>query len=144
MFDIRKKIRRQHFTTGRRRQHAGTGKQTEQNKKDMEAESRGSAQIRGWNWNAAQGLPIPTIEKPRQGNDLLPTLRTKFTTKTDGEKVEALKANSDLSSEQRQAALAQIRTETEHPSRRARDKLSTLPKQCGWWINNLAPSIRKR
>jgi len=45
--------------------------------------------------------------------------------------VEALKANSDLSSEQRQAALAQIRTETEASvkNRARRQTFQTLPKQ---------------
>ena len=58
------------------------------------------------------------------------------------EGVKKLRENKDLTSEQRQAALQDIRTETENTLKQTLGEKAykSYLKNGGWWINNLAPS----
>jgi len=61
------------------------------------------------------------------------------------ESAKQLRENKDLTAEARQAALQQVRTETEAALRQALgDKIyNSYLKNGGWWINNLAPAPPK-
>jgi len=103
---------------------------------------------KGLELERAQDYQYQQLKSLARRNDLPADTANKiYDYKQTAEKaVEALKANSDLSSEQRQAALAQLRTETEASVKTALgDKLfKRYQSNGGWWINNLAPSISQR
>lgn len=148
LFDIRSKYGDSIYNYGDAGNDAATIKQIEQNKKDMQAEI---AVALGTDKSAelarAQDYQYQQLASLARHNDLPADTATKvYNFKSASEAaVKDLRANSDLTPEQRQAALAQIRAETEASVQAALgDKLyKRYLSNGGWWLNNIAPPARK-
>lgn len=149
LFDIRSKYGDSILNYGDTGNDADAIKQIEQNKKDMQAEiaaalGTGTAQ----ELQRAQDYSYQQLASLAKHNDLPADTAAKiYDFKSESEKaVQELRANNDLTSEQRQAELAQIRAVTEASVKAALgDKLyKRYMSNGGWWLNNIAPSTSQR
>lgn len=148
MFDVRKKYGDSIYSWGDADNTPEQRKQIEQNKKDMMAEIASAVGAdKTAELERAQDYQYQQLASLAKRNDLPAETAPKiYDFKTSAEKaVEALNANQDLSPEQRQTALAQIRTETEASVKAALgDKLfKRYQSNGGWWINQLGPAPKK-
>jgi len=149
LFDIRSKYGDSIYNYGDAGNDADTIKQIEQNKKDMQAEiavalgTDKSAELQ-----RAQDYQFQQLASLASHNDLPADTAPKiYDFKQAAEKAAAaVKASPDLSPEERQVALAQIRAETEASVKAALgDKLfKRYTGNGGWWLNNIAPSTSQR
>ena len=149
LFDIRSKYGDSIYNYGDAGNDPDTIKQIEQNKKDMQAEIAAAlGPDKFAELDRAQDYQYQQLASLARHNDLPAETAPKiYDFKQAAEKTaEALKASPDLSPEERQAALAQIRTETEASVKAALgDKLfKRYLSNGGWWLNNLAPSTSQR
>jgi hypothetical protein len=148
LFDVRNKYGDSIYNYSDDANDAGAIAQIEQNKKDMQAEIAAAMgtdkaseleRVQDFSYQALAGLA--------RHNDLPADTAPKiYDYKQTAEKaVQDLDANLDLTPDQRQAALQQIRAETEQSVRTALgDKLyKRYLKNEGWWIHNLAPTADK-
>jgi len=127
---------------------AETIKKIEQNKKDMQAEIAAALGAdKSAELERAQDYQYQQLASLARHNDLPPETAPKiYDFKQAAEKAAAaLKASQDLTPEERQAALAQIRAETEASVKTALgDKLfKRYLSNGGWWLNNIAAPARK-
>jgi hypothetical protein len=148
LFDIRSKYGDSIYNYGDAGNSPDAIKQVEQNKKDMQSEIAAalgtdkSAELeRAQDYNYQQLVSLATH------NDLPPDTAPKiYDVKQAAETAAAaVKASQDLSPAEQQAALAQIRAETEASVKTA---LGDKPYQRylnngAWWLNNIAPPARK-
>ena len=147
LYDVRKKYGDSIYNWGDANNDEVARKQIEQNKKDMMAEL---ATTLGGDKTAelerAQDYQFQQLKSLAKRNDLPADTAPKiYDFKLAAEKaVETLNANQDLSPEQRQTALAQIRTETETSVKTALgDKLfKRYQSNGGWWISQLATETK--
>ncbi len=147
MFDIREKYGDSIYNWADAGNNADTIKQIEQNKKDMQAEIAGALGTeKAQELERAQDYNYQQLASLAKRNDLPSDTATKiYDFKGESEKAaQALRTNPDLTPEQRQAALAEIRTETEQAVKTALgDKLyKRYLNDGGWWLNNIAPRPR--
>jgi len=124
-------------------------KQIEQNKKDMEAQLAAALGTdKEQELERAQDYSYQQLAHLAKRNDLPADTASKiYDFKQTAEKaVQDLQANTDLTPEQRQAALAQIGSETQQSVKSALgDKLyRRYLNNGGWWLNNLAPAPRPK
>jgi hypothetical protein len=145
MFDLRKKYGDSIYNWGDANNTPEQRKQIEQNKKDMEAEIAAAIGAdKGLELQRAQDYQYQQLASLAKHNDLPADTAPKiYDYKQTAEKaVEAVNASTDLTPEQRQAALTQIRTETEASLKATLgDKLfKRYQSNGGYWINNLAPA----
>lgn len=149
MFDLRKKYGDSIYNYGDANNNEAMRKQIEQNKKDMMAEiGTALGTDKASELERAQDYQYQQLTSLAKHNDLPADTAPKiYDFKQTAEKAaEALKANQDLTPEQRQVALGQIRTETEASVKAALgDKLfKRYLNNGGWWLNGLAPSTSQR
>ena len=149
MFDIRQKYGDSIYNYGDANNNEAMRKQIEQNKKDMMAEiGTALGTDKASELERAQDYQYQQLTSLAKHNDLPADTAPKiYDFKQTAEKAaESLKANQDLSAEQRQTALAQIRTETEASVKAALgDKLfKRYMNNGGWWLNSLAPATAQR
>jgi hypothetical protein len=149
LFDIRSKYGDSIYNYGDAGNDADTIKQIEQNKKDMQAEIAAALGTdKSAELERAQDYQYQQLASLARHNDLPADTAPKiYDFKQAAEKAAAaVKASPDLSPEERQAALAQIRTETEASVKTALgDKLyKRYTSNGGWWLNNIAPSTSQR
>ena len=148
LFDIRSQYGDSIYNYGDAGNDAATIKQIEQNKKDMSAEIAATLGTdKSAELERAQDYQYQQLASLARHNDLPPETAPKiYDFKQAAEKAaEALKASPDFSSQERQAALAQIRAETEASVKAALgDKLyKRYMSNGGWWLNNIAPAAKK-
>jgi 2-hydroxychromene-2-carboxylate isomerase len=146
LFDIRSKYGDSIYNYGDAGNDADAMKQIEQNKKDLQADiasavgaDKAQQLERAQDYSYQElnrlakryGLPADTASKVYDFKGAAETA------------VKDLSANTDLTSEQRQSALAQIRTETEQAVKTAVGSEKIYKRYVnngGWWLNNLAPA----
>jgi hypothetical protein len=148
LFDIRSQYGDSIYNYGDAGNDAATIKQIEQNKKNMQAEIAAALGTdKSAELERAQDYQYQQLASLARHNDLPPETAPKiYDFKQAAEKAaEALKASQDFSPEERQAALAQIRVETEASVKTALgDKLyKRYLSNGGWWLNNIAPPAKK-
>lgn len=149
LFDVRSKYGESIYNYGDAGNDAATIKQIEQNKKDMQAELAAALGTdKSAELERAQDYQYQQLASLAKHNDLPAGTASKiFDFKSESEKAAAaLKASQDLSPEERQAALAQIRAETEAAVKAALgDKLfKRYQSNGGWWLSNIAPSTSQK
>ncbi|MDR3460592.1 MAG: hypothetical protein P4N60_24445 [Verrucomicrobiae bacterium] len=149
LYDIQKKYGDSIYNYGDSGNTPEQRQQVEQNKKDMAAElATALGPDKQTELERAQDYQYQQLKSLARHNDLpVDTANKIYDFKQTAEKaVETLKANQDLTVEQRQAAAADIRAETEKSVQAALgDKLfQRYKKNGGWWINNLAPTPRPK
>jgi hypothetical protein len=149
LFDTRTKYGDSIYNYGDANNDEAARKQIEQNKKDMMAELATTLGAdKAAELERAQDYQYQQLKSLAKRNDLPADTATKvYDFKQAAESAAAdLKANTDLTPEQQQAALAQIRTETEVSVKAALgDKLfKRYQSNGGWWINQLAPMPRPK
>jgi len=149
LFDIRSKYGDSIYNYGDAGNDPAAIKQIEQNKKNMQAEIAAALGAdKSAEWERAQDYQYQQLASLARHNDLPPETAPKiYDFKQAAEKAaEALKASQDFSPEERQLALAQIRTETEASVKAALgDKLfKRYMGNGGWWLNGIAPSTTQR
>jgi len=143
MYDIRQKYGDSIYNYGNDGNTPEQIKQIEQNKKDLQADlATALGPDKQAELERAQDYQYQQLKGLARRNDLPPDTANKiYDFKLASEQaVEALKANEDLTADQRQAALKQIQTETQKSVQDALgNKLFQRYKNNGgWWINNLA------
>jgi hypothetical protein len=148
LFDIRSKYGDSILNYGDAGNDPDAIKQIEQNKKDMEAEIAAALGTdKSAELERAQDYQYQQLASLASHNDLPADTAAKiYDFKSASEKaVQDLRANTDLTPEQRQAELAQIRAETEQAVKTALgDKLyKRYLSNGGWWLNNIAPAAKK-
>lgn len=144
IFDIRKKYGDSIYNYSDL-EGADARKQAEENQKAMKADlaavlgaDKFKEYERGQDYNYQQ------LQRLAKRNDLPADTATKIydykSIAEDG--VKKLRENKDLTNEQRQAALQDIRTETENTLKQTLGEKAykNYLKNGGWWINNLAPT----
>jgi hypothetical protein len=149
LYDIRAKYGDSIYNYGDAGNDADTIKQIEQNKKDMQAEIAGALGAdTSQQLERAQDYSYQQLASLARHNDLPTDTAAKiYDEKQAAENAaKALQANTDLTPDQQQAGLVQIRAETEASIKAALgDKLyRRYQSNGGWWINNLAPSTSQR
>jgi len=121
-------------------------KQIEQNKKDMQAEiANALGADKQAELERANDYNYQQLASLAKRNNLPADTAGKiYDFKSAAEKAaQELRVNTDLTSDERQAALAQIRTETEQAVKTAfgSDKIyNRYVNSSGWWLNNIAPA----
>ena len=148
LYDIRAKYGDSIYNWSDAGNDADTIKQIEQNKKDMQAEIAGALGAdTAQQLERAQDNSYQQLAGLAKHNDLAADTAPKiYDEKQAAENaVKELQANTNLTPEQRQAALQQIRSETEQSIKTMLgDKLyKRYFNNGGWWINNLAPMPRR-
>lgn len=148
LFDIREKYGDSINNYGDAGNDAATIKQIEQNKKDMQAEVAAALGADKFaELDRAQDYQYQQLASLAKRNDLPAETAPKIYDfkKAAESAATALKASQDLSPEERQAALAQIRAETETAVKAALgDKLfKRYQGNGGWWLNGIAPPVKK-
>ncbi len=148
LFDIREKYGDSIYNYGDAGNDQATIKQIEQNKKDMQAEIAAALGTdKSAELDRAQDYQYQQLASLARHNDLPAETAPKiYDFKQAAEQAVAeLRANSNLTAEQRQAELAQIRAETETAVKGALgDKLyKRYMSNGGWWLNNIAPPAKK-
>jgi len=143
IFDIRKKFGDSIYNYGDIAS-ADARKQVEANKNAMKEEltaALGSDRVK--DYERGQDYQYQQLQRIAKKNDLpTDTANKVYDYKGIAEEgVKKLRENKDLTNEQRQAALLEIRNETENTLKQTLgDKVyKTYLKNGGWWINNLAP-----
>ena len=149
LFDIRDKYGDSIYNYSDAGNDPATIKQIEQNKKDMEAEVAAALGTdKSAELERAQDYNYQQLASLAKHNDLPAETAPKiYDFKQAAEKAAAeLRANSNLTAEQRQTELAQIRAETETVVKGALgDKLyKRYLSNGGWWLNNIAPSTSQK
>ena len=148
LYDIRDKYGDSVINWGDAGNDADAIKQIEQNKKDMQAEIAGALGAdTAQELERAQDYSYQQLAHLAVRNDLPADTASKiYDVKQAAEQAaQDLQANTDLTPEQRQAALAQIGSATEQSVKSALgDKLyQRYRNNGGWWLNNLAPAMAK-
>jgi hypothetical protein len=143
LFDIRKKYGDSIYNWSDAANDAATIKQIEQNKKNMQAEiATALGADKQQKMERAQDYSYQQLDRLAKRNDLPPDTASKiYDFKQAVEKAaQDLRLNTGLAPEQQQAALAQIRAETEQSVKTALgDKLyKRYLNNGGWWLNNIA------
>ena len=143
LFDIRKKYGDSIYNWSDAANDPDTVKQIEQNKKNMQADIASALGAdKGLEMERAQDYSYQQLARLAKRNDLPPDTASKiYDFKQAAEKAtQDLRSNSGLTPEQQQAALAQIRAETEQSIKTALgDKLyKRYLNNGGWWLNNIA------
>ena len=143
IFDIRKKYGDSIYNYGDL-EGAEAQKQAEENKKAMYQEltaALGTDKFK--EYERSQDYYYQQLQHLAKRNDLPPDTAGKVydykSIAEDGAK--ALRNNKDLSAEQRQTALANLRAETENTLEQTLGEkgYKSYVKNGGWWINNIAP-----
>lgn len=143
LFDLRSRYGDSVLNYGDAGNDAVAIKQIEQNKKDMQAEIAAAlGPDKAAELERAQDYQYQQLASLAKHNDLPADTAAKiYDFKSVAEKTAAaLKASQNFSAEERQAALAQIRAETEASVKAALgDKLfNRYMSNGGWWLNNIA------
>jgi len=144
LFDIRSKYGDSIYNYGDAGNDADAMKQIEQNKKDLQADIASAVGAdKAQQLERSQDYSYQQLNSLAKRNGLPADTAAKvYDFKGAAEAaVKDLQANTDLTPEQRQAALAQIRTETEQAVKTAfgSDKIyKRYVNNGGWWLNNLA------
>jgi len=148
LFDLREKYGESIYNYGDANNDEAARKRIEQNKKDMQAEI---AAVLGTDKSAelerAQDYQYQQLASLARHNDLPAETAPKiYDFKQAAEKAaEAVKTSQDLSPEERQAALAQIRAETETAVKKMLGEKLFIRYQRngGWWLNNIASAPKQ-
>ncbi len=148
LFDLHKKYGDSIYNYGDANNDEEARKKIEQNQKALKAEvSAALGEQKFAELDRAQDYQYQQLKSLAKRNDLPADTAPKiYDFKQAAEKaVEALKANQDLTTEARQAALTQIRVETEQSvSATLGDKIfKRYQSNNGWWINQLGPAPKK-
>ena len=148
LFDLHKKYGDSVYNYGDANNDEVARKKIEQNQKDLKAEvAVALGEQKFAELDRAQDYQFQQLKSLAKRNDLPADTAPKiYDFKQAAEKaVEALNSNQDLTAEARQAALAQIRAETETSVQSALgDKIfKRYQGNGGWWINNLGPAAKK-
>ncbi len=148
LFDLHKKYGDSVYNYGDANNDEVARKKIEQNQKALKAEVADAlGEQKFAELDRAQDYQYQQLRSLAKRNDLPADTAPKiYDFKQAAEKaVEALKANQDLTTEARQAALTQIRVETEQSvSAALGDKIfKRYQNNGGWWINQLGPAPKK-
>jgi hypothetical protein len=145
LYDIREKYGDSIYNWSDAGNDADTVKQIEQTKKDMQAQITGALGAgKAQELERAQDYSYQQLAHLAKRNDLPADTASKiYDFKQAAEQAaQDLRSNNDLTPEQRQAALAQISSETQQSVKSALgDKLyRRYLNNGGWWLNNIAPA----